>query len=171
MPFSWPKFLQLSARIMSMDDETWKRHANPLSVYSRMTVLPLLTMAIVSRIWIGWWALALILVVLAWTWWNPRAFPPPRNRSSWAARGTFGERVLLNHAAMPVPAHHIAWARLLAACSAFGIPPWLYGLWQYDVGYMLFGLTLMMGGKLWFVDRMVWLYADMKRLHPPYRDW
>jgi len=26
-------------------------------------------------------------------------------------------------------------------------------------------------GKLWFLDRMVWLYEEMKELHPPYRRW
>jgi len=35
----------------------------------------------------------------------------------------------------------------------------------------LFGLSLMIGGKLWFVDRMVWLYQDMKDAHPDYAAW
>jgi hypothetical protein len=25
--------------------------------------------------------------------------------------------------------------------------------------------------KLWFVDRMVWLYEDMRQEMPEYRDW
>ncbi|WP_425052110.1 DUF6653 family protein [Psychromarinibacter sp. S121] len=29
--------------------------------------------------------------------------------------------------------------------------------------YRLAGLALAMGGKAWFVDRMVWLYEDMTR--------
>jgi hypothetical protein len=29
---------------------------------------------------------------------------------------------------------------------------------------VLFGFSLNLLGKLWFVDRMVWLYEDMKHL-------
>jgi len=32
------------------------------------------------------------------------------------------------------------------------------------------GLVLSMQAKLWFVDRMVWLFDDMAG-HPAYRDW
>jgi len=35
----------------------------------------------------------------------------------------------------------------------------------------LLGLVLVMICKLWFVDRMVWLYEDMKDQHPTYREW
>ena len=42
--------------IFQMDDNTWERHANPWSVWSRTTVLPALILAAWSRVWIGWWA-------------------------------------------------------------------------------------------------------------------
>ncbi|MGR3761469.1 DUF6653 family protein [Roseobacteraceae bacterium NS-SX3] len=161
----------LSERMMSMDGAAWARHANPLSVYSRMTVLPLLSLAIWSRAWLGWWALVPVALVLAWTWWNPRAFRPPQSTDSWAARGTFGERVFLNRSANPVPAHHVKWARALAMISGLGALPWAWGLWTLDPGMVLFGLALMVGGKLWFVDRMVWLYQDMKDESPEYAAW
>lgn len=40
------------ASFFRLNDETWKRHANPWSVISRNTVLPLLIIAFWSRIWL-----------------------------------------------------------------------------------------------------------------------
>lgn len=34
-----------------------------------------------------------------------------------------------------------------------------------------FGLLLVLGGKLWFLDRMVWLYADMAPTLRSYQTW
>ncbi|MEM6467372.1 MAG: DUF6653 family protein, partial [Pseudomonadota bacterium] len=38
-----------SERLMSMSDEVWERHANPLSGWSRMTIPPLFVAAVWSR--------------------------------------------------------------------------------------------------------------------------
>lgn len=38
----------------------------------------------------------------------------------------------------------------------------LAGLALLDAGLTLAGLVAAMGGKLWFLDRMVWLKADME---------
>jgi len=100
--FQWDLF-EAMQRLMRMDEESWKRHANPWSVYSRMTVLPLLTLTLLSRQWLGWSAAVPVALVLLWTWWNPRAFPPPTDRSSWASECTFGERVFLNRKTIPIP--------------------------------------------------------------------
>ena len=156
---------------MQMDDSTWAAHANPLSVYSRFSALPLITLAVWSRIWLGWGFLFPLALTLVWTWWNPRAFRPPRHTDSWAAQGTFGERVFLNRAALPVPEHHVRWAYILTLVSAAGIFPWAYGLWVLQIWPLLLGLTLIIGGKVWFVDRMVWLYQDMKDQDPTYASW
>lgn len=158
-------------RMIAMDDTAWARHANPLSVCSRMTILPLMTAALLSRAWLGWGAVLPVALVLAWTWWNPRAFRPPAHTESWAAHGTFGERIFLNRAKVPIPAHHSRWAKGLAWASAAGLPFWAWGLWSFDAGLILAGLTLMTGGKLWFVDRMVWLYQDMVKAAPEYAAW
>lgn len=48
------KAFSISRRLMSMDDTSWGRHANPWSVYSRMTLLPLFALAVWSRVWIDW---------------------------------------------------------------------------------------------------------------------
>jgi Family of unknown function (DUF6653) len=166
----WDIF-KASERFMAMDEAAWARHANPLSVYSRFSILPLMSLAIWSRVSIGWWAVAGVALVVLWTWWNPRAFGPPASTRGWASRGTFGERVFLNRKSLPVPHHHVVWAKLLTGVSVVGIVPWIYGLWALDLSAVLLGLALIIGGKTWFVDRMVWLYQDMKDQDPTYASW
>ncbi|MDJ0858568.1 MAG: hypothetical protein QNJ03_05785 [Dinoroseobacter sp.] len=158
-------------RLMGMDDAAWARHANPWSGYSRFTVLPLLVLAIWSRVWLGWFALVPIAACILWARINPRAFPPPESVEAWVTRGVFGERVFLNRNAVPVPSHHVTWAYLLTTVSAVGVPPLIWGLWALDPVWTLLGLVLTMGGKVWFVDRMAWLWADMKDADPTYQAW
>ncbi|MEM9755589.1 MAG: DUF6653 family protein [Pseudomonadota bacterium] len=150
-------------KLMTMDDDAWDRHANPWSVYSRMSILPLLTIAIWSRAWLGWWALVPVAMVAAWTWVNPRAFAVPKTFDTWAGKGTKGERAFLARQDTPIPQHHVRWALGLTWVSAVGVPFYAYGLWAFDVFATIAGLVLIIGGKLWFVDRMVWLYEDMAR--------
>jgi len=45
---------------LAMDDATWRRHANPWSVWTRATVLPLVIVAVWSRVWLGPWSLAAV---------------------------------------------------------------------------------------------------------------
>ncbi len=69
-------------RLMRMDDAAWERHANPLSVWSRVTALPLLAAAVWTRLWIGWWCLLPIGAVALFIFVNPRLFAPPVRRDS-----------------------------------------------------------------------------------------
>jgi len=46
--------------------------------------------------------------------------------------------------------------------SLLGFPFYFYGLYRLDFWPMLFGFTLIYMGKLWYFDRMVWLYREMK---------
>ena len=72
-------FEKAIVKTMKMDETTWLRHASPWSVWTRFSCLPLIVMAIWSRQWLDWWALAPLTVALLWTWLNPRVFsPPPR---------------------------------------------------------------------------------------------
>ena len=122
MASKWDVFA-LSERMMGMDDATWERHANPWSVYSRMSILPLMTAAVLSRVWLGWWALVPITLVVLWTWWNPRAFGAPKTANSWAAHGTFGERVFLNRAKVPIPSPSQTLGHCPQHCVGFGPAP------------------------------------------------
>lgn len=148
---------KLSERLMSMDDAVWARHANPWSVYTRFTCLPLIALAIWSRVWLGWWALLPLALALFWTWYNPRAFPPSTRRDGWAFKGTRGERRFLDRKRTAVPSHHETMATILTALSAGGGLVLIYGLAALDGWATLCGLSITILAKTWFVDRMVWL--------------
>jgi len=149
-------------KVMSMDDESWGRHSNPWSVWSRLSCLPLLVLALWSRYWIGWWSLLPIAAALFWTWYNPRAFAPPAQTTSWASRGTFGERLFLSRKTTPVPQHHVKVSHLLTAVMMIGMVVLCYGVVTLNFWATMCGLVAAIGGKLWFVDRMVWLFEDMQ---------
>ena len=146
---------------MAMDDRAWARHANPWSVYTRIPILPCLVLAIFSRVWLGWWALVPVAALVAWVFLNPRAFPPPNATDSWASRGTFGERLWLNRANVAIPTHHRIAAALLTAVQAVGLIPLVYGLIVLDPWAAVAGTAITLMAKMWFVDRMVWLYDEV----------
>lgn len=164
-------FFSATEKSMAMSDAVWMRHANPWSVWTRFTCLPLIVLAIWSRVWLGWWAFVPIVFACLWTWWNPRAFPPPKKTNTWASKGTFGERVFLNRHTIAIPAHHVHWAMILGVGSAVGLVPLIWGLWALDITMTVLGVVLVVLPKVWFVDRMVWLYEDMKDADPAYAGW
>ncbi|MCF2906237.1 hypothetical protein L0666_14670 [Octadecabacter sp. CECT 8868] len=158
-------------RLMKMDETTWARHAGPWSIYTRIATGPIIFMVLWFRLYFGWWTLALLAAFAVFIWANPRLFPGPKNPAWWGAKVTYGERVFLNRKAIPVPDHHLHWAKGLTAISVIGIGPLTYGLWVFDLGWTTAGALLVVGGKLWFCDRMVWLYNDMRAADPTYFSW
>lgn len=149
-----------SERLMSMDDASWRRHANPWSVYSRFTCLPLIVLAVWSRVWLGWWCLLPLALACLWTWANPRLFAAPERLDSWASRAVMGERIFLARKSAPVPAHHVRMALILTGASAAGAILLVWGLAVLDPGLTAAGVIGTVLPKVWFCDRMVWLYRD-----------
>ena len=76
------------ASVFRMTDEVWKRHANPWSVWTRFGAIPLMILAIWSRVWLGRWSS--IAAVIVWRP-NPRVFAPVENPTGWGAKGIYGE--------------------------------------------------------------------------------
>lgn len=146
--------------MMGMSDTAWERHANPWSGWSRLSILPLLAVAVWSRAWLGWWALAPVALVLAWTWLNPRLFPPPASTDNWMSHGVLGERVWLARSHDPALAHHRPVVRALTALAAFGALLLLAGLILLDLPLTTVGLVVAMLAKLWLLDRMVWVHRE-----------
>ncbi|NJO80756.1 MAG: hypothetical protein HC827_21140 [Cyanobacteria bacterium RM1_2_2] len=160
------------ASAFQMSEEAWARHANPWSGWTRfVTTLPLLVLAVWSRVWLGGWSLIPVITAVLWIWLNPRIFPKPRSTDHWISKGVLGERVWLNRDQIPVPQHHHRVPNLLNVVSALGAVLMIGGLIQLDTWPTMFGATLVIFGKLWFIDRMVWLYEDMKDTNPEYRSW
>lgn len=154
------KNMTMSERLMGMSDAVWARHANPLSGWSRLSVLPLFVLFVWSRVWLGWWCLAPISLVLLWVWWNPRAFPPTRNLDNWMSKSVLDERIWIARGARPVPESHRRVPAALLAVSTFGLMPLAWGLWSLSAWPTLTGMVLLIGAKLWFLDRMVWVFQD-----------
>jgi hypothetical protein len=153
---------QKIASLFAMDDETWERHANPWSVWTRNTVLPVLIIAFWSRIWLGWWAIVPVAAAILWMWVNPRLFKKPESTDNWASKSVLGERIWLNRKAVPVPERHRRAPNILSAVSGTGFLFVIYGVYFLEIWPVLFGSALVYLGKLWFLDRMVWLYEDTK---------
>ena len=149
-------------RLMAMDDAAWARHANPWSGLTRFTALPLLALAVWSRVWLGWAALVPVALAAGWVWLNPRLFGPPATRDHWMSRAVLGERVFLEHRGA-VPDHHRRAAHLLTWASVPGLALLAWGLWALWWEGVVFGTVLAMLPKTWFCDRMVWLHDDWVR--------
>ncbi|MGF1754314.1 hypothetical protein L4C33_12020 [Vibrio makurazakiensis] len=164
--------LKAAEKAMSMDENTWNRHASPLSVYSRFTILPLFTGTLAIRDELGGYTVVVIAFIILWVWLNPRIFPAPKTTNNWASMVTFGERIYLkrNHENL-IPQHHLTACRNLMVLQIIGLPFWLYGLYSMNLELMIFGALWLMVTKAWFVDRMVWLYQDVKDLNPEYQSW
>ncbi|EOA3786385.1 DUF6653 family protein [Vibrio vulnificus] len=164
--------LKISERLMSMDECAWQRHSNPLSVYSRFSILPLFSIAIAMREWLGWWTLVVLIVVTLWTWLNPRLFSAPKKTNNWASMGTFGERIYLNRSNENViPKHHLQMCKFIIFLQVLGVLFWFYSLYSMAYGLILLSTLWLMFTKTWFVDRMVWLYQDVKEKNPVYQSW
>ncbi|MGW0435615.1 DUF6653 family protein [Micromonospora sp. NPDC003197] len=149
--------VQLIARAFRMDDEGWRRHANPWSVWTRFAAIPPLLLGIWSRTWIGWWCLVPIAMVVVWLWINPHVFPPVDEPRTWTAKGIYGERLWAERGGR-LPEGHQSVLRLLVltGLAGFGLLAW--GLVQLEVWPTVFGGTLVVVVQLWRIDRFTWLY-------------
>lgn len=143
------------------DSDAWQRHANPWSVYTRIPIPLLLTAAIWTRAWIGWWSLLPVAAVAVWIMINPRVFAPPHSTTSWASRSVLGEKYWSARKEAPIPERHRVAPFVLTAISALGVPFWAWGLIALDPWITAFGVAVQLFGKLWFIDRMALLYDDV----------
>jgi hypothetical protein len=159
------------AELFRMDEKARRRHANPWSGYTRFSMVPLIGLAFWSRVWLSWWSLAPIIIVLLWVWFNPRIFPEPRSTNNWASKAVLGEWVWMNRKNVPVPKHHLLVPNILSVVSAIGAIPFIWGLVVLEIWPTVVGGVVIVISKLWFADRMVWLYEDMKDATPEYRSW
>jgi hypothetical protein len=160
------------ARIFGLEGESWMRHANPLSVWTRFSVLPLLAIAIWSRDWIGWLSLFPIGLAIAWMFVNPLLFKEPRSTMSWASRGVFGERIWADRDKVELPRQYRSpMPNVANAYSILGILLLAYGLVTLSVLPVVAGVLITVGGKLWYIDRMVLLFDTMKERRPEYAAW
>jgi hypothetical protein len=159
-------------KLFGLEGEGWMRHANPVSVWTRFAVLPLLALAVWSRDWIGWWSLAAVALALVFMMVNPLLFPKPRSTRHWASKGVLGERIWTDLDKVELPAQFRS--RVVYATYAFqvaGLAILVYGLVELDLLAVVSGILITQAAKAWFIDRMVLLYEDMKARRPEYATW
>jgi hypothetical protein len=70
-----------------------------------------------------------------------------------------------------VPQHHQHVPIILNLVSVVGAIFLIGGLIDLHFWATLLGAIVVYLGKLWFIDRMVWLYQDMKDANPEYGSW
>jgi hypothetical protein len=161
------------ARLFGLRGEAWMRHANPVSVWTRFAVLPLLAVAIWSRDWIGWWSLIPIALVLGFRVVNPLLFPKPASTRHWASKGVFGERIWADRNTLELPTQFrkSQVPNVTYLFQVVGMAVLAYGLVELDLLAVVAGLVIVQCAKAWFIDGMVLLYEDMKTRNPTYAAW
>ena len=161
------------ASLFGLKGDSWLRHANPWSVWTRFAVLPLLILAVWSRDWIGWWSLAAVALVLVFMMVNPLLFRESGSTRSWASRSVFGEHIWSDRDTVELPRQFLD-SRVPAVSTAIqvaGVALLAYGLIELDLLTTVAGLVLTQTAKAWYLDRMVLLYEDMKARYPEYAAW
>jgi len=158
------------ANLFKLTDENWMKHANPWSVWTRYSVLPVIILAFWSRIWIGWWSAIPAVISLAWMFLNPIFFKKPRSTKNWASKSVLGERVWLNRDKIDVPDRHKFLPKILNTVSSIGMLLSIWAIVTLSVWPAIMGVALAYIGKSWYLDRMVWLFEDMKD-KPEYNGW
>jgi hypothetical protein len=161
------------ARLFGLRDEHWMRHANPVSVWTRFAVVPLLVLAVWSRVWIGWWSVLAVVGALVFMVVNPLLFPVPRSTRNWASKGVLGERLWGERTTVTLPPQfrspRVAW--VTALWQVLGLAVLVYGLVRLDLVATLAGMALTQCAKAWYIDRAVLLFEDMKTRNPEYAAW
>jgi hypothetical protein len=162
---------RFAVRLMSMSDKIWIRHANPWSAWTRIATAPFWFLAIWSWVWIGWWAFVPAVVLAVWTWLNPRVFGPYVDDKPWSTRGVLGERIFMNRKNIPIPREHLVAAHTLSGLAGLALMGAIVGFATATFWLALGGWLLAITFKIWFVDRMVWLYETMSESIPEYQSW
>lgn len=148
------------------------KHSNPWSVWTRYSVLPLIVLAFWGRLWIGWWCLIPGVLSMLWLLFNPVFFKAPKSTRNWASKSVLGERVYLNRDQIEIPSHHKKPIyKVLNTVSSVGMLLSIWATVTYSLWGAILGIALAYLGKSWYLDRMVWLYEDMKEQNPEYKSW
>jgi hypothetical protein len=161
--------------MFGLEGDNWMRHANPVSVWTRFSVLPLLAISVWSRDWIGWWSLVPIALSLAFMGVNPLLFSRPSSTSNWASKAVFGERIWADRNSVEIPDQFRSQVPTVTyAFQLFGMALLVYGLvvlGQIGLVAAVAGLVIVQCAKAWCLDRMVLLFEDLKSHNKEYSRW
>ncbi|PWQ93445.1 DUF6653 family protein [Leucothrix arctica] len=148
------------SKIFLPDEESWLHHANPWSIWTRFATLPFIVLAVWSRVWLGWYCLIPIVILVVWVVVNPRLFAKPTSFDNWGAKAVLGERVYITDKDAASLEKHKLPILILNGLQTIGGLILIYGLWDLNIYLTLHGMSFVYLAKMWFLDRMVWLYED-----------
>jgi hypothetical protein len=134
-----------------MSAETWARHANPWSGWTRLLTYPLLYLPL----WLHNWYL--LGIVALWRAVNPRLFPKPRGTENWMSKGVLGKQCWTQRWHWDLP-------MLLSMIAVLCFIGAVYTAYMRMFWALLCFASSVLVLKLWFVDRMVRLYEDDRRI-------
>ncbi len=159
-------------KVFNLIDKDWMKHANPISIRTRYSVLPIIVISFWSRMWIGWWCLLPGVLSIFWMFFNPVVFQKPESTKNWASKSVLGERIYLNRDKVQIPDHHaVPLYHILSIVSIAGMLLVIWSTIYYFAWGAALGIVIVYLGKSWFLDRMVWLYEDMKNESEIYSSW
>ncbi len=160
------KIFDFATRLMSMSDKVWRRHANPWSVWTRIPLIFVMAPAAYSWKYLGWWAVLPLSLCFIWAYLNPRIFAPVKAIDTWASKAVFGEKIFTERKKKGhrIPLHHIQVANILTISASLFALLMILGIVLLDAWMTFAGTLGSWLSKMWFIDRMVWLYEDKKEL-------
>ena len=151
------------AKIFNLKNDNWMKHANPWSIWTRFATLPFLILAIWSRIWLSWYSLIPILVLVLWLIINPTLFKKPKTFDNWGSKSVLGEKFWSERKQKSVPKYHKIPILILTILQTLGGIILIIGLWKLAIYFTIIGTIIVYFSKMWFLDRMVWIYEDMNK--------
>jgi hypothetical protein len=150
--------------IYSLTEDNWEKHANPLCVLTRYASLPLIILTFWSRVWLDWWSVIPIIVALGWMILNPWLFKNAASTNNWASKSVIGELVLQNMDRVAIPEHHKKIIRILKNLFVTGLLLSIIAIIELNLWLAVLSVVIVYASRSWFMDRMVWLYEDMRHI-------
>ncbi len=165
-------FEKMQTWLFKRDEKYWLKSANPWNVWTRYSALPLMVLAASAQQWIGGWSLSLVGLVLLWMIFHPLFFSQPKSTRNWASKGVLGERVYQNRDKIPIPQNHRSiLLYLLKGSVGFGFLLAIWATVNHLIWITILSIALTFLSQSWLLDRMVWLYEDMKDINDEYASW
>ena len=82
--------------------------------------------------------------------------------NSWGSKAVLGEQIYVQRKNKQKLGEHKIPIRILTVLQTIGGLILFYDLWSLNIYHTIYGMTIIYLSKMWFLDRMVWLYADVQ---------
>ena len=132
--------------ISKLSDTMWRRHAHPMSIWTRLLSTPLAFLPFWNR------SVKQGLGVAAWFAINPWIFPGPKDKDAWGARAIRGERRWTKE--RPRDASMVV--QSVGAAAFLG---GFYFAYKRRLVPTLLSTVVVMASNAWFLDRMAKTYG------------